>query len=60
MGKIVHSGEVGFAWVSFLLKQPARGENNRGALIAFATGGRRDEKDIIAGYMFNGHRMCCP
>jgi hypothetical protein len=54
------SGGVCFGWVSFLLKQLAKGENNYGAMIVFRNRGRRDEKDTAADYMFNGHRMCCP
>jgi hypothetical protein len=54
------SGGVGFGWVSFLLKQLAKGENNHSAMILFRTRGRTNEKDTAVNYMFNGHRMCCP
>jgi hypothetical protein len=60
MGKFVHSGGMGFGWVSFLLKEPAIGENNHGAMIALQDRGRTNEEDTIAGYMFNDHWMCCP
>jgi hypothetical protein len=53
-------GGVGFGWVSFLLKGLAIGENNHGATIVLRARGRTHEKDTIAGYVFNGHRMCCP
>jgi hypothetical protein len=60
MGKFFCPGAVGFGWVSFLLKQLARGENNHGAMIVFHDRGRKNEEDTIADYVFGGHRMCCP
>jgi len=47
MGKFVHSGGIGFAWVSFLLKKPAKGENNHGAMIVFGARGRGEMKKIL-------------
>jgi hypothetical protein len=39
MGKFVHSHGVGFGWVSFLLKQIAKGENSHGAIEDFRARG---------------------
>ena len=54
------TGGVGFGWVSFLLKQLAKGENNHSAMTVLRARGTTNEEDTIADYMCNGHRMCCP
>lgn len=60
MGKFVHEGGITLAWVSFLLKQQAEGENIHGVMILLGARGKPNEKDTIAHYMFSGCRMCCP